>query len=466
MANLQELGKKDMPPAWPLRKLIGPSFIILGVGLGSGELILWPYLVSNFGLGLIWAAIVGITFQFFINMEIERYALVTGESVFVGLTRKFGRWVPYWFMATTLLPWIWPGIMASAATLVAAIFGITYSKWVGIGLLALLGMVYSLGSVVYKTQEKVQKAIILLGVPFILIMTLLLAGSADWQALAAGLIGQGHGYSWLPIGLPLATFLGALAYAGAGGNLNLAQSLYAKEKGYGMGKYSGHITNVLSQASEEVTLEGNTFEPTDQNLSRFRDWWERINIEHGIVFWLTGAFTMLLLSLLAYATVYGHPDAGTSINFVLLQGAAIGQRLLPIIGLFFLIAAAIMLFGTQFSVYGSNARMAAENLILANSSKFKVQNSSKFFYFFLWLQIILGIIIFAVGFTEPLALVITGAVLNAFSMFVYSGLVLWTNMTSLHKETRPSILRVIVVGVACLFYGSFTGFTIWRYFLG
>src|SRR3990170_6843464 len=139
MAKLPPLEKKDLPQAPSLLKLIGPSFIILGVGLGSGELILWPYLASNFGLGIIWAAILGITFQFFINMEIERYTLVTGESIFVGLTRKFGRFAPYWFIATTLIPWLWPGIMASSAHVFAASLGISYSKYVGIIMLIILG---------------------------------------------------------------------------------------------------------------------------------------------------------------------------------------------------------------------------------------------------------------------------------------------------------------------------------------
>src|SRR3990172_13235445 len=165
--NLTPLAKKDMPPPLALRKLIGPSFIILGVGLGSGELILWPYLSSNFGLGIIWAAVLGITFQFFINMEIERYTLATGESIFVGLTRKFGKISPYWFIATTLVPWLWPGIMAASSKVVSASLGITYSKYVGIIMLILLGGLYSLGHVVYKTQEKVQKIIILVCIPFI-----------------------------------------------------------------------------------------------------------------------------------------------------------------------------------------------------------------------------------------------------------------------------------------------------------
>ena len=460
MSKLSELVKRELPQALPLRKLIGPSFIILGVGLGSGELILWPYLTSNFGLGIMWAAVLGITFQFFINMEIERYTLATGESIFVGLTRKFGKFAAYWFIATTLLPWLWPGIIASSAKVLSTAFGLPYSKFAGIFLLILIGGLFSLGRVVYKTQEKIQKAIILVGIPFIFLVTLYFAKAQNWQALLAGVLGKGEGFWFLPAGLPIATFLGALAYAGAGGNLNLAQSLYVKEKGYGMAKYSGRITNVLSAHKEDIKLEGSDFEKTPENIKTFNTWWNRINIEHGVVFWATGAFTMLLLSLLAYSTVFSDPGVETSINFVIREGVIIGQRTIPFLGIFFLIMAGIMLFGTQFSVYGSNARIASENLVIIDKEKFSTEKLSKFFYGFLWLQILAGIAIFSLGFTEPLALVVTGAVLNAFSMFIYSGMVLYTNLTLLDKPLRPSPIRVIAVGSAFLFYGGFSIFTI------
>jgi hypothetical protein len=472
MAELTPLTKRDMPKPLPFRKLIGPSFIILGVGLGSGELILWPYLSSNFGLGIIWAALLGITFQFFINMEIERYTLATGESIFVGLTRKFGRFAPYWFIATTLVPWIWPGIIASSAKVFASALGIQYSGYLGIMLLIALGVLYSLGKVVYKTQERIQKAIILVGIPFILLITFFFAKPTDWTALGKGLIGIGEGFWLLPAGIPIATFLGALAYAGAGGNLNLAQSLYIKEKGYGMAKYSGHITNILAGTNEEIKLEGSTFETSQENVNNFKLWWRKINIEHGIVFWLTGAFTMVLLSLLAYTLVYKDPGVETSINFVIRESGVIAGRTLPALGTFFLIMAGVMLFGTQFSVYGSNARIASENLAIIDKLGFTDRGSKeelttdklpKFFYGFLWFQIVAGIAIFAIGFTEPLALVITGAVLNAISMFIYSGLILRLNMTMLAKPLRPSILRIVAVGAAFLFYGGFSVFTVLQY---
>lgn len=459
MINLKPLGTADMPAPLRIRQLIGPSFIILGVGLGSGELILWPYLASNFGLGLAWAAVVGITFQFFINMEIERYTLVTGESIFVGLARKYGRFTPPWFILTTLVPWVWPGIAAASGTVIAAALGIPYSGIIGVILLLLMGFVYSLGSVVYKTQETVQKGIILLGVPFIFIVTLLFAKPVDWAALASGIIGKGEGFWFLPTGLPIATFLAALAYAGAGGNLNLAQSLYVKEKGYGMGKFSGRLTSIFSGNKENVSLTGTTFEPTAKNLKNYRVWWRRINTEHAVVFWATGALTMIMLSLLAYSTVYGNPNTVSSINFVVLEAKTLALATVPQLGTFFLLMAGVMLFGTQFSVLGSNSRIASENLVLS-SNKFKVENLSKYFYIFLWIQILAGCAIFTLGFTEPLALVVTGAVLNAISMFIYSGLILVMNHTALARALRPSLTRTIAVGAAFLFYGGFGLFTL------
>ena len=244
--SLAPLKKADMPKPLSLAKLLGPSFILLGLGLGSGELILWPFLSSKYGLGIIWAAVLGITFQFFLNMEIERYTLATGESVFVGLTRKLLVLAPLWFIFSTLIPWMWPGIAAASARLIAALLGIEYTPFIAILLLLLMGVILTLGPVLYKTQEKLQRAVILLGVPFIFALAIYFSAPSDWVAVGEGLIGKGEGFWFLPAGISIATFLGAFAYSGAGGNLNLAQSLYVKEKGYGMGKFSGHITHMIS----------------------------------------------------------------------------------------------------------------------------------------------------------------------------------------------------------------------------
>jgi hypothetical protein len=459
MAKLSPLGKKDLPKPLSLKKLIGPSFILLGLGLGSGELILWPYLASNYGLGIMWGALLGITFQFFINMEIERYALITGESIFVGLARKLKNFSPVWFIFSTLIPWMWPGIIASAATLLAYVFGINYSPILPIGLLVLIGVILTLGPVIYKTQEIFQRTLIMVGVPFIIILTLFFAKTPDWQNLALGLIGKGNGFWFLPAGISLATFLAAFAYSGAGGNLNLAQSYYIKEKGYGMGKFSGRITSIFTGKKEKITLEGTTFDCTPENLKRFKLWWKRINIEHALVFWGAGAITMITLSLLAYTTVYGTPML-QGIGFVINEAQVIAGKTFAILGTAFLLVASAMLFSTQFSIMDATSRIMSENLVILSPKRFKIEKLPIFFYIFLWLQIIAGVIIFSLGFTQPLMLVIIGATLNAIAMFVYTGLVLWLNLSNLDKKLRPSLIRIFAVSTGFIFYGVFSFFTI------
>lgn len=458
--ELHKLGTKEMPKAVPLFKLLGPSFIMLGLGLGSGELILWPFLSANYGLGIIWAAVLGITFQFFLNMEIERYTLVTGESVFVGLARKLSTIAPVWFILSTLIPWMWPGIIASSGTIIANLLGISYGSYIPIILLIIIGLALTLGPVIYKTQEIFQKTLISFGVPFVFLTAILLAKPADWGALAQGLVGKGEGFWFLPAGISLASFLGAFAYAGAGGNLNLAQSFYVKEKGYGMGKYSGRITSILTGKKEKIELTGNDFPMTQENLNRFRLWWKRINIEHAVVFWATGAVTMILLSLLSYSTNYGKVTTDEGVGFIINQASVIGINFLPFLGTLFLIVAGLMLFATQFNVMDAISRIMAENLVILSPQKFKVQYLPYYYYGFLWLTILAGIIIFISGFNRPITLVTLSAVLNAFTMFVYSGLMLWLNKTNLPKELRPNIVRTFAIIVAFLFYGGFSLFTI------
>jgi hypothetical protein len=107
---------QNLPVAPSLWRSIGPSFILLGLALGSGELILWPYLTANYGLGLLWGALLGITLQFVLNTETMRYTLAWGESVFVGF-RRLSRVIPLWFVLSTLIPWSLPGFSSASAEL-------------------------------------------------------------------------------------------------------------------------------------------------------------------------------------------------------------------------------------------------------------------------------------------------------------------------------------------------------------
>lgn len=457
--HLKPLEIKELPKHIPVKKLIGPSFILLGLGLGSGEIILWPYLSSTYGLGIIWAAVLGITFQFFMNMEIERYALAHGESIFVGFARKL-KFLPVWFIISTFLPWVWPGIVASSAKFLGYLFGIEETKYLATALLVLIGIILSIGSVLYKTVERLQKTLITVGVPTIFIITLLITKTSDWHQLANGLVGIGEGFNFLPAGIALASFLGALAYAGAGGNLNLAQSNYVKEKGYGMGTYSGRITGVLSEEKEHVEICGSKFEPTNENIKEFKLWWKNINIEHALIFWLTGALSILFLSLLSYSTTYGISGQAQGVGFVINESIEIGKRIFPAVGLLFLALVGVMLFATQLTVLDATSRIISENVFLLKKDVSNTRKIPAIYYTVLWAQIIGGILIFLSGVTEPLQLVTISAVLNAFTMFIHVGLTMWVNLSLLDKPLRPGLIRIFAMATAFLFYGGFSIYTL------
>ncbi|KKW43051.1 MAG: hypothetical protein UY92_C0001G0065 [Candidatus Magasanikbacteria bacterium GW2011_GWA2_56_11] len=345
--------QKLLPSPPPFKALLGPSFILLGLGLGSGEVILWPYLASNWGLGIVWGAVLGITFQFFINMEIERYSLARGESVFVGLARRWA-WVPYWLILSTIIGFGWPGIIASSAFLFSSVLG-GDSTAVAIALLILIGIILSTGKYIYPTIERFSQAIILIGVPSIVLLTLYLAAGTDWSELLRGIVGQGRGYSFLPVGIPLATFLAAFAYSGAGGNLNLTQSSYIREKGYGMGHYTEKIKGLFSGGQQKIDLNGFEFQPTEQNVALFKSWWKLVNREHALVFYGLGITTILLLALLSFVTTFGLEGNAQGIKFVLNEARVIGQKTIPAIGSLFAVIMGIMLKSCSASAYSRSA---------------------------------------------------------------------------------------------------------------
>ena len=54
---------RDLPEPEALRRLIGPSVILVGVGIASGEYILYPYIAAQAGLVFLWAAVVGVLYD-------------------------------------------------------------------------------------------------------------------------------------------------------------------------------------------------------------------------------------------------------------------------------------------------------------------------------------------------------------------------------------------------------------------
>src|SRR5690606_33134087 len=77
---------------------VGPSLIALGISIGSGEWLLGPQAVGQFGfVGVGWVILVSALLQTFYNVESARYVMATGEVPVVGWGRVppgYLLWVP------------------------------------------------------------------------------------------------------------------------------------------------------------------------------------------------------------------------------------------------------------------------------------------------------------------------------------------------------------------------------------
>lgn len=442
----------NLPEPITLKQSIGPSFILLGLALGSGELIMWPYLVSRYGLGIIWGGLVGITFQYFLNTEIMRYTLARGESVFVGW-RRYGKLIPLWFVFSTVIPWALPGFVTSAATMLNHVFPFLNIRLTAIVIILLTGIIISSGKTLYKTMEHVQKTLLSVGVPFVALLTLYMAKGTDWLALLRGLIGQGDGYQFLPQGIAIGAFLGAFAYSGGGGNLNLSQSYYIKEKGMGMGKYGVGIKALLT-GSKAHRIDGSLFALSASNLSRWSRWWRLVCTEHALVFWGIGLITILMLGTLSMATSQGVGTGG-GLEFFFTEATQIGRALHPLVGQLFVIVGALMLFTTQLGVLESASRVIAENLLLLKYQVNEEVNASKMFYLVLWSELSFSIIFLLTGASEPRSILTLGAILNSAAMMVAFALILFLNLKALPEAIKPSWPRRLILLLATSFFAYF-----------
>ena len=145
--NLPPMPYRDMPEPLPLGKVLGPSVILAGLGVGSGEYIIWPFMTATVGTVFLWAAVLSVTVQYFLNMEIERYTLATGETAVSGFVRFWKPWGVI-FCVFTIVPNMWPGWGTSGVTILTFLMGGGNVPLITIGVLVASGIALTTSPVV------------------------------------------------------------------------------------------------------------------------------------------------------------------------------------------------------------------------------------------------------------------------------------------------------------------------------
>jgi hypothetical protein len=440
-------------PAPPARtwRIIGPGVVAAGVGLASGEFILFPYIASQVGLVFVWAAAVGLITQYFINMEIERYTLATGETVLTGFSR-LGRHWGLVFALLAIASNLWPGWATSAATLLTYLIGGS-AKWIAILMLLAIGLILTLSRVVYRGLEGAQ-FLKVSAVGLLIVIAGVFAIPAPVWAEAPAHIAQVR----IPVAeLGWALLLGALAYAGAGGGQNLCQSNWIRDKGFAMGVHAPRIVSPLTGEPVADVGTGWKFETNEENMVRWRAWWRFANIEQLATFVSISFVTILFTSVLAYAVLGGRSGLPRDISFLQIEGSILAERVGGWFGAMFWAIGAFSLFAASLGIVDYTSRLAADVL---RTSYMQGRSESRIFAALVWIIVLVGIAIIGSGMSQPLVLLITAGCIAAFMMFIYSALLIVLNRRLLAPELHPAGYRVAALGWAVLLFGALSVITV------
>ncbi|REJ87262.1 MAG: hypothetical protein DWQ34_25435 [Planctomycetota bacterium] len=476
LAPLDDFKSADMPERsagfW---KLAGPGAVLVGLSIGAGEIVIWPTIVAEHGAGMVWAAVIGVFLQLWINFEVARWTIATGETVYTGFARVW-RGFAVVFILLNIMGWLAPGwAMASGSALKALLFGPDFGAgavwgsmtlWTsftfGIVLLLLFGP-----KLVYNSVEKTIE-ILILTVTIGLILVAFFVSTADtWAELGRGAVNFGYKSP----GFPFKSLFIALVFAGAGGTANLFYTFYLRDKNVGMGARIPELSNPLRGRTEAVPSTGFHFDDTPENAERFRSWWRYIRQDQTLFFWLLNSVTLMLFIFGALAVLHPRgivPQADSLIwdeSQILAEvwgqwGANWGKVGRSI----FLMVGVATLFSTQLALVDGVSRSISD-IIYTNVAAARKRELNWWYMVIALGWIAVGLAITAViefsGIVKDLGVLFNAAYMGGFAMAVYVPLTLYMNLRYLPKSARPGPVSIGMMVIATITYTGFALYCIY-----
>jgi len=299
LGHMEPLKLAIMPTCLGIFAYIGPGLIWAAMAQGSGELIWWPYMTAKYGAAFLGILIPASMLQYWINLEIMRYTVLTGETPMTGFTR-IGKWYAYIIFVGIFIENIWFGAYASAGGTALGSLTQFPTGWssggralfwgyltIGVYIIAL-----TFGRVVYTIVERISSVIVLITIGGI---TVALFQPKVYSTASQFLPALLPHFSW-PSNWDqkdLAILVTSIAYAGAGGFGQLFIGYWMRDKGAGMGKLIGRVTSPITGETEAIPATGYAFQDTEENKKQYKGWTRYIASENFI-----GVFLNLLTTII------------------------------------------------------------------------------------------------------------------------------------------------------------------------
>lgn len=460
---------RELPDAPASVHIIGPAMVLVALGVGLGETFLWPRLVLLFGPEIRWLFLIGVLLQTVVMLEMARYAVATGESIFFGAARIW-RPIMWFFFVTAILVYIWPGHISAGAVAFEQIFGVPWLISAIVGLI-LIGVVFSLAKFVYNLLENLLSFLIGILVVGSTIIAAIVGSFGDLVSTLTGLFAFGYfpeevlTETWFPV------LVGSIAFAGPSGMQQMWYTLYLRDKGAGMGVHIPRIHGLrFTEEEETMPSRGFMFDTEDPDeMNRWKGWRRWVLWDALVLFWGITMLVTIVFTVLAQRAGRENPNVqqiiregeqGAAIQAMADAFSSAGGAILGV--MFFLFIAVVGWKGTL-GVFDAFARGQADMTyyFIPGMRRFKM---SQVYFMFLWGVIIFGILILLFGPADgPAAILGVLAFLSTFVMGSYCLLLLFTNNMLLPQKIRPNIVISVILGLGAVFYLGLLFYSIFAY---
>ena len=411
----------------------------------------------------------GVFLQLWVNIEIGRWGIVTGESLFYGFSRVWRGFIHIFLLLATILVFLPAWARASGTALKALLFGPQGPGpdwfWTGLTFAAIFSLL--LGP--KKIYAAVERTVTLLVVIIVLglVLVAIRVGSLEHLAeMARGLFNFGH--IELDAEFPFHRFFSAVVYAGAGGFGNLYYIYYLRDKQIGMGSRFPKLMSPLRSTAKGGEQTGYTFAETPRNRRRFKQWFRFVVLDQTLYFWLLNTFTMFLFMFGALAVLRPQGivpeesrlvwDLATMLTGVMGEP---GRYLFLVIGM-------AALFSSQLAIVDGSSRILTDMLQIDFSWARRLTQGQ------LYLRLVIAIVVVGTSSTwlldfyhvTALGFIFNAALVSGFAMAVYTPLTLYMNLRHLPRAARPAWPNICMVALASLVYGGFALFCLWDAVVG
>ena len=455
--NLKHIGLSEL-----LFIVMGPAMIALSLAVGSGEWMLGPLAVGQYGFkGIGWVILVSIILQTCYNIELARFTIATGEPPIMAFGRTppgFLLWVPLalcsFYMAFILGGWA----VGAGSSLFALFTGRAnlpqeLGTVRGLGILLLLStfLFVSFGRRIERSLEISQGIFMTFLLTGLVLITFAVVPLDYWGQALLSLV--------TPAAPPKGTdpsLLGALAgFAGLASGLNFMVIGYYREKGYGMGHKTGYMPGLFGGKKMTVLPSGKIFPDDEKNTATWKRWFRFLLADQwGIFFFGCLIGIMMPCILVGYLSSLPGATPPNKASILVYAALQLGQHYGPVLFGWALLMGFFLLYTTQLLILESLTRNATDAVygVSARVREWVKHDARRIYYPLMFLLVM--VISVMIHLALPVDLIVISANLTNLAAMIFPLVMIYLNR-QLPKAARIRWWSCLVMVANVVFFGFF-----------